>query len=434
MPLNATAIGTAVGLAIAAWFAMLCHRDMRRAVVAFVALAWVPFIRMFELAGSRITQHLLLVEVLPTVMIAVWWLGRLRPSRSALVPSSVNKPLLMMIPVSVVSLLWNLGGADPNVPLQHVKLTVSLGQLLLIAWPVGIYFVSANAVRDMGTMRTIVKIVVVMGLPALLMPLLPTEWRPLIGWSVYFCLVASPLCFAASFDTPSWPRKVGLWIIACLAACLRHIDRKAFLYVTTAVALTMVAMLKGKRVLLAAIPIVLGLYVLTVAATGSFVPAPFQELIEVERQQQSWGGRAGPRGACRRHAGDLGASSDLRRRARQQLAVHAPVFGDRHATQSVSQRAARDRHRRRRVLPVVHRGSREDGLNGLRRRPGPLPARRSSSAGSGYFCGMVVSGLTGDFIFHSIRNGGLEMFTGYYLQWIFLGMVVSAADIERRAE
>jgi hypothetical protein len=49
----------------------------------------------------------------------------------------------------------------------------------------------------------------------------------------------------------------------------------------------------------------------------------------------------------------------------------------------------------------------------------------------GLFSGMVVSGLTGDFIFHSIRNGGLEMFSGYYLQWILLGMVVAVAEIER---
>jgi O-antigen ligase len=50
----------------------------------------------------------------------------------------------------------------------------------------------------------------------------------------------------------------------------------------------------------------------------------------------------------------------------------------------------------------------------------------------GLFVGMAVSGLTGDFIFHSIRNGGLEMFTGFYLQWVLLGLAASVIGIERR--
>ena len=406
---------------------------MRRAVIALAALAWIPFIQMFELAGSRITQHLLLVEVLPTVMIAIWWLGRLRPPRRALVPSAVNTPLLMMLPVAIVSLLWNLGGADPNIPVQHVKLTVSLGQLLLIAWPVGIYFVSANEVRDTGTMRTIVRIVVVMALPSIALPLIPSEWRPLIGWSVYFCLVASPLCFAASFDTPSWARKFGLWIIAFSPLVYGVSIGKAFLYLTTAVALTTVAMLKGKRVLLAAIPIVLGLYVLTAAGTGSFVPAPFQKLIEVERQQASWGGRAGR----------IALAADT-----LAIWVRHPIFG-------VGPGNSWPYMHRYSVIDTPHSQYLnlllEVGIVGLvcflwfivaTLKTG-IQALRSvrddfhqtlAIGWFGFFCGMVVGGLTGDFIFHSIRNGGLEMFTGYYLQWIFLGMVVSAADIERRAE
>jgi hypothetical protein len=43
---------------------------------------------------------------------------------------------------------------------------------------------------------------------------------------------------------------------------------------------------------------------------------------------------------------------------------------------------------------------------------------------------MVVGSLTGDFMVHSVRNGGLELFSGYYLQWVLLGALVSVARFE----
>ena len=49
----------------------------------------------------------------------------------------------------------------------------------------------------------------------------------------------------------------------------------------------------------------------------------------------------------------------------------------------------------------------------------------------GMFAGLVVGGVTGDFMIHSIRNGGLELFSGYYLQWVLLGGVVTVDRLER---
>ena len=40
---------------------------------------------------------------------------------------------------------------------------------------------------------------------------------------------------------------------------------------------------------------------------------------------------------------------------------------------------------------------------------------------------MIASGLTGDYIFHSVRNGGLLLFSAYYFQWVLLGLVVAAS-------
>jgi hypothetical protein len=61
------------------------------------------------------------------------------------------------------------------------------------------------------------------------------------------------------------------------------------------------------------------------------------------------------------------------------------------------------------------------------------PVHRTFALGwLGMFAGMVAGGVTGDFMVHSIRNGGIELFSGYYLQWILLGGLVAIPAIERR--
>jgi O-antigen ligase len=279
-------------------------------------------------------------------------------------------------------------------------------------------------------MRVIVRIVILMAVPSVALPLVPLAWREYVGWSIYFGLVASPLCFAASFDTRGPVRKLGLLILAVSPLVYGVSIGKAFLYVTTATGLVVVAFLKGRKALLAAVPVILGLYVLMAASTGSFVPSPFQELIDVERQQQSWEGRAGR----------LALAADT-----LAIWVRHPIFG-------VGPGNSWPYMHRYSVIDTPHNqylnlllefgfvgvacflwfivGALRTGFDAL----GSLrdEFHRTLVIGwLGLFSGMVVSGLTGDFIFHSIRNGGLEMFSGYYLQWVVLGMVVSAIEIER---
>src|SRR5262249_45758505 len=50
----------------------------------------------------------------------------------------------------------------------------------------------------------------------------------------------------------------------------------------------------------------------------------------------------------------------------------------------------------------------------------------------GMFGAFLVGGFFGDFMLPSIRNAGLELFAEFYVQWIVLGLIVSAAAIERR--
>jgi O-antigen ligase len=430
MPLTGISIGTLVGLAIGAAFALLCRRNMARAVVVFTAIAWVTFIRVFDLAGSRVTQNLLLVEVLSTVMIAVWWLGRLHSTRPPVVPTSFNRPLVLMIPLSLISLLVSVTGRDTGIPADHVKLAVSLGQVLLLAWPVGLYFVAANSIRDTDTCRVLVRLIVVMAIPSLALMFVPPAWRVYVGWSIYFALVASPLCFSLSFDTRSLLKKIGLWVLAISPLLYGVAIGKAFLYITVATGLVVVAFLRARRLFLLAIPLCLGIYALTVAGSGSFVPTPIQALINVERQNQSWGGRAG----------------------RMALAADAIAIWARYPVFGVGPGNSWPYMHRYSVIDTPHNqylnvllelgfvglvcflwfiaGVLKAGVDLMR--DTRVEFHRTLVIGwMGLFSGMVVSGLTGDFIFHSIRNGGLEMFSGYYLQWILLGMVVAVAEIER---
>jgi hypothetical protein len=63
------------------------------------------------------------------------------------------------------------------------------------------------------------------------------------------------------------------------------------------------------------------------------------------------------------------------------------------------------------------------------------PAHRVFALGwLGMFAGMVTGGITGDFMVHSIRNGGIELFSGYYLQWLLLGGLAAIPAIERRRQ
>ncbi len=427
MPLTAASLGTIVGLLITAWFAVLCRRNMRLAIMVFVAIAWVPFIRVFDLPGSRITQNLLLVELLPTVMIAVWWLGRLRAERSPLVETRFNRPLALLVAWSIISLVASLTIHDPSIPAEHVKLSVSVGQILLIAWPAGLYLVVANAKISEATARSVVRLIMILALPSFALPILPQAWRTYVGWSIYFALAVSPLCLAMSFDSRSIVRKLGLWALAALPLVYGILIGKAFLYVTIAVGLAVVAFLRAGKLLAAALPVALGIYVLSVAGSDSYIPTPLQPLVNVERQQQSWGGRAG----------------------RIELAADAIRIWSRYPIFGVGPGNSWPFMHRYSVIDTPHNqylnillelglvglllflwfiaGALRTGFDALGS-AGPGFPRTLVIGWLGLFSGMLVGGLTGDFIFHSIRNGGLGVFSGYYLQWVFLGMVVSAGE------
>ena len=101
------------------------------------------------------------MEALASVMFAVWLVTRnRRPIRS--VP--FNTALFLFLPISALSLIAGFLSYDPTIAVDHMKLTVSLGQILLTMWPIATYFVVANTVHDTETINTIRKVIVVLAL------------------------------------------------------------------------------------------------------------------------------------------------------------------------------------------------------------------------------------------------------------------------------
>ncbi len=418
-----------VAFLLAGGFAILCHRHMPRAVLAFTGLAWIPFLRVASLPGTTVTQSLLLVELLATVLIGVWWLKRARTPQAPVVRAAFEVPLLLMIPVSLASLVVSLGGHDPSVDERHIKLAVSLGQVLLIVWPIGLYVVVARTITATHQIRSVFRLIAAMAVPSVLLPVVPQAYLPLVNWSLYPALAASPFCLAASFHIRAPLTKLGLWILALSPLVYGITIGKAFLYVTTSLALVTVVMLKARRLLIPLIPLSAGVYLVLATASGSFVPKPVAALIDVERQQQSWGGRAGR----------LAIGADA-------IGVWAkyPLFG-------VGPGNSWPYMNRYSVIDTPHNQYLnlllELGIVGLACFLWFIVAAAKFGFGLvgrlrddfhrnvvigwlGLFAGMIVSGLTGDFILHSIRNDGLSMFSGYYFQWIVLGLVVVAGRIE----
>lgn len=430
MPLPGLSPESFVALLLAGGFAVLCFRSMPRAILVFTGLAWIPFLSVLSLPGSTISQDLLLVELLATVLIGVWWLRRVRTPRAPVVRAAFEVPLLLMILASLASLIVSLGGHDPTVDKGHIKLVVSLGQVLLVGWPIGLYVVVARTITTTRQIRSIVLLIAAMAVPSVLLPVVPQQYLPFVRWTLYPALAASPFCLAASFEVRAPLRKLGLWFVALSPLLYGIAIGKAFLYVTTSLALLTVVMLKARRLLTALLPLFAGVYLIAATASGSFVPEPVAALVDVERQQQSWGGRAGR----------LAIGADA-------IAIWAryPVFG-------VGPGNSWPYMNRYSVIDTPHSQYLnlllELGIVGLacflwfvvaaaRFGFGLLGRLRDDFHRNvvigwlGLFAGMIVSGLTGDFILHSIRNDGLSMFSGYYFQWIVLGLVVAAGRIEK---
>jgi O-Antigen ligase len=420
---------TILGLLGALIFAVVCYSDIRKGVLLFTGLGCIP-VQIGAFSGEEITQGLWPAELLAVILVTVWLLrGRVRVRRA-----SFNLPLLLLIPSSFVSLLAGFMSFDPTIPLDHMKLSVSMGQILITICAIGTYLTVAATIRDDDAIRMIRKIIVVMALPSLTLIASPERAWPYVGWSTAFALPASSLCFAEFFHTRSLLGRAALIGLTVAPGIYGFQMGKALFYIYVLVSMAVIVSLQARHVLLLvlATPLVFTTYVVTVPlASGSLIPQVIQEAIQTEESQQSLGGSGG----------------------RDQLVLYGlhiwkqyPVLGVGPANNYPYMRrysgwgTPHDQY----VNILMELGVvglacfAAFAFGALRMGIAQLRTARTSLHRSivvawlGVFVAMLVGGLLGDFMIPSIRNGGLELFALFYVQWILLGVMVSINGMKRQ--
>ena len=421
-------VQTLTGLGAALVFAALCMTNMRTAIVVFTAFGAVRGVQVGAFSGEEMTQGLFPVELLATVLIGVWCLkgGLTKTIRR----TPFNLPLFLLVPCSVLSLIVGFTFFDPTIPLNHMKLSVSVGQILLLLWVIGTYLVIANSSSDLETIERIRKTIVILAMPSLLLLVSMSFW-PYVEWSTSFALPASSLCFAAFFHAKNPIRKAGLLVMTIAPAIYGYRMDKAFFYAYVAVSMATIAFLCARRLALVFIPPVLVAYILAVpVATGSFEPRFLKDVVETEEQQQSLGGDGG-RDALIRDSFSIWSQH--------------PVFGVgpgnnypymlRYSTLGTAHNQYMNILMELGLIGLAcfcwfAFGALRTGLKAWQ-----LASRNSTriivAGWIGLFTAMLVGGFFGDFMIPSIRNDGLQLFALFYVQWVILGVIVSIVYLER---
>jgi O-antigen ligase len=409
-------------------FGVVCLRDLRSGVIGLTIAGCIRNVTIGAFSGSETAQGLFPVEALVSVIFAVWLFTRSRRPMRA-VP--FNTTLLLFLPISALSLVAGFLMYDPSIPLNHMKLSVSMGQILLTMWPIAMYLVVADVVHDTRTIDVIRTIVVVLAVPSMVLMVSPAAW-PYVDWSTSFALPASSFAFVDFLQTPSTLKKMW-WLVVTLSPAVYGIELgKAFYYGYVAVSVAIILWLAARRIVVALLPIALAAYVIAVPlASTSVTPGFVRHLVHEEEEQQSLGGTGG----------------------RDQLIVdglgiwaRAPVLGvgpGNNYPYMLRYSAIGTAHNQY-VNILIELGavgfvcfvlfSYQALRLGLRLwRTARVPShRRLVLAWLGIFGGFLVGGFFGDFMLPSIRNSGLELFAEFYVQWIVLGLVVSASAIERK--
>jgi O-antigen ligase len=419
---------TLVGLAAAVVFAAIAFYRPARGVLLYAVLAATPpALQIGSFSGRTIHQGLLLAEVLATILILAW-IAR-RPSTKRFINTPFNGPLLLFAGLAVLSL--GTAQALPDaIVVREATFLVSVGQVLLVLWPIGIYLATADLIDHSSQVRWLHAVLVGLAAPQFLVLLLPASVRPYMAWAVTFGLFAAPLAMAAAFYTTSIPTRL-IYIVISLAPLLRGLmGGKAFLYSYVLAAAVVILWLKSRTLLLTAGGLVAAVALMAVSiGSERYLTAPLDRLVDIERSQASWGGPAG-RVQLARDALSIWAE--------------APVVGVGPGNSYVYmlQRSPIGTPHNQYLNILAEFGILGLGAwlwfivqtfrVGLRvHQRAREPAHAMFALGwLGMFGGLVVGSLTGDFMIHSIRNGGLELFSGYYLQWVLLGTLVGVAKLE----
>lgn len=421
---------TFLGIGVAAAFTGLAFRSLPGAVYVFSLLGALPWIRVGAFAGNEIVQSLLLTEVLATALISVWVLRRGPAVLGEYRFVPFGGRLLLLVIASILSLVSGLAWMDHTVPQRNVKIEVSIGQILLFLWPIGIYLVTADQIRDADWIRRFRRTVMFLAVPQVVMLLRPSAANYL-SWSWYFGLVAAPLACARIADERSWLRKSALTVLVMLPLLEGLRKGKAFLYVYVTVTVLVVLWARARRVFAASVAVLAGaVIVMQLLPNVEQLLSPLKWLIEIERAQQSWGGRAGRLALAADAVGvwmghpllGVGPGNSYPYMLRYSvigtphgqftnLLVELGVLGVALFTWFVA--------------GVIRFGTR------VVRVPGDPDVDSFLLGWFASFVAWSVCSLGGDYMLHSVRNGGLEMFSGFYLQWVFLGVAIGISRLQR---
>jgi O-antigen ligase len=414
-------------LAVTALFAGWALRRPSAAVLGYVVLGAAPALQLGAVRGRTISQGLMLAEVLATVLFAAWLLRR-GPSRATAPP--LDLPLAIFAAICGASMVGVLVMPDPAA--REASTAVSFGQLLLVFWPLAVYLAARDFITTTDQLRWIRRVLIVLSIPQLFLPFAPASLTPYLGWVATFALFGAPMAMATVFSTTSVPLRVLCVVLALAPAVRGVVDGKVFLYGYVIAAGITVVWMRASRLAAMIIAVVVGVGLVALAMFGeAAIEAPLAILLNKERSQMSFGGRFG--------RGEL---------ARTAISIwfDAPLLGVGPANSYIymlQHRTIGTPHNQYLNLLV------EFGLLGLMaflvflamaartglrvyRNARDREHRTFALGWLGVFAGLAAGGLTGDYIMHSIRNGGLELFSGYYLQWVLLGAMVAIPGIEQR--
>jgi O-antigen ligase len=423
-------LGSLTGMAIALAFAAFANRDLRRGALWYAVLGGIPWFQVGALAGNEMVTGIPLAEVLGTVLFIVWLLRRDKQSGRRMLPW--ERWVLLLIAGSFLSLVSGYAWLDPRVPQQNVKIAVSIGQILLFAWPLGIYYVVSDVVDGRDWLDRFSRIVLALAVPQALMLLVPST-KQYLFWSTYFGLIAAPLALTrATYERETW-KKVALGLFILPPLIEGFLVGKAFLYGYIAISSGIILWMRAQAAFRLAVPAAGLIVMLLYGVVGDrMLPGFVREMIHEEESSQSWGGQNG----------------------RGQLLADAIDVWSTHPTLGVGPANSYPYMIGRGFIGTPHNQYAdilvECGLLGLffflafvasvlqfgwfaLKRPRDPDSQMFMIGWFASFAAMAVVSITGDYLLHSIRNGGIEMFSGFYIHWVFLGAAVGFVRHEAAA-
>jgi hypothetical protein len=205
------------------------------ALGAVTLLTW-PILGLFGLVLSAL---LLPVEIgtgtdvalnpatlLVPILLGIWVLEMMRRGELHLAPSATNRPLLLFVAASILSLVIGFGTWDPTVPRTDSFLLVQLAQLAIFIFAAGAFWLMGNWIHEEIWLRRLSFLFLALaGVLAIIHVLLPAE--ALAGsiatqalnrapfWLLLSALAGGQLLFNRTLSGP-W----RVFLAAAVGACL----------------------------------------------------------------------------------------------------------------------------------------------------------------------------------------------------------------------